>query len=203
MTTFYFVRHGETTINKAQCFNGGGVDSALTPAGLAAADRLGDYLGDQIFDAILTSPLQRAQTTAEHLLAQSRVVQPALTIAPQLREMALGDWEAQPVAAQEKHLQFDNYFHHPDLFEADQIHAESYQAVLDRAMTVIDQAQQAYPEGNVLIVAHGIVLLFVMGTLLGVPFSAIRDQKMVANASLSILEGHGQPYEKVLWNKTV
>ena len=54
MTTFYFVRHGETMVNRAQCFNGGGTNSTLTEAGQAAAKRLGSLLADQSFDALLT-----------------------------------------------------------------------------------------------------------------------------------------------------
>ena len=203
MTTFYFVRHGETIINRAQCFNGGGVDAALTASGEAAASRLGTYLDKQSFDAIISSPLQRAQTTAELLLQPTKAVQPAIQIDDRLKEMALGDWEGQPVAAQQNHPEFDHYFHHPDLFDAAAIHAETYQSVLARGQAVIDDYNQAYPDGQVLIVAHGIVLLFLMNTLLGVPFAEIRNQKMVANASLSILTGQAGHYQKQLWNQTM
>ncbi|MSD84202.1 histidine phosphatase family protein [Lactobacillus curvatus] len=203
MTTFYFIRHGETLVNRAQCFNGSGTNSILTEAGKAAAKRLGDLLADQSFDALLTSPLTRAVETMDAIMAQTNQSQPAITIVDDLREMALGDWEGQPGASLTNHPQYENYFHHPELFDAQQIHAESYQAVLERGMRVIKTAQIAYPDGDVLVVAHGIILLFVINTLLGVPFEKIRSHEMVANASLSVLKTNGAQFEKVVWNKTV
>lgn len=203
MTTFYFIRHGETLVNRAQCFNGSGTNSILTEAGKAAAKRLGDLLADQSFDALLTSPLTRAVETMDAIMAQTNQSQPAITIVDDLREMALGDWEGQPGASLTNHPQYENYFHHPELFDAQQIHAESYQAVLKRGMRVIKTAQIAYPDGDVLVVAHGIILLFVINTLLGVPFEKIRSHEMVANASLSVLKTNGAQFEKVVWNKTI
>ena len=203
MTTFYFVRHGETTVNRVQCFNGGGTNSTLTEAGQAAAKRLGSLLADQSFDALLTSPLTRAVETMDAIVSQTNQSQPAIMVVDDLKEMALGDWEGQPGASLTNHPQYENYFHHPELFDAKQIHAESYQAVLERGMLAIKTAQTAYPDGDVLVVAHGIILLFVINTLLGIPFEEIRSQKMVANASLSVLKSKGTQFEKVVWNKTV
>lgn len=200
MTTFYFVRHGETLINQAQCFNGSNVDAALTVNGQNAAVRLGNYLAPQAFDAIVSSPLQRARTTTDLLVQASQVPQPASQLDARLQEMDLGDWDGQPVVEQATHPEFEHYFHHPDLFDAQKLHAESYQSVLKRARAVVTEYERAYPQGDVLIVAHGIVLLFVMSDLLGVPFARIRDQKMVANASLSILQGATGHYHKQLWD---
>ncbi|KRM24185.1 histidine phosphatase family protein [Latilactobacillus graminis] len=201
MTTFYFVRHGETMVNQAQCFNGGGTNTALTEDGKAAAERLGTLLAEQSFDALLTSPLTRAVETMDAIVAQLNQSPPPTMIVDNLKEMALGDWEGQPGASLTQHPQYENYFHHPELFDAKQIHAESYQAVLKRGMTVIKTVQKTYPDGDVLIVAHGIILLFVINTMLGIPFAKIRAQKMVANASLSVLKSNGTHTEEIIWNK--
>lgn len=201
MTTFYFVRHGETINNHQGRFNGGTVDPKLTQQGQADAHRLGLALADTKFDEILASPLNRAVETAEIILSENKQAeQTNLKIETNLRELDLGDWDGELIEEQKNHPEFNHYFHHPELFDASKIHGESYQNLLDRGLAVIKNYQEQFPDGNILIVTHGIVLLFLLSTLLDVPFEAIREQNMVRTSSLSVLTTTADgKFDKGVW----
>ena len=65
MTRFYFLRHGITEINEQRRFNGGRVDSPLTPEGIEQTKKLRPFFANLRFDAIYVSPQFRAQTTLQ------------------------------------------------------------------------------------------------------------------------------------------
>ncbi len=63
MGTVLLVRHGESEANAGGWYSGH-VDVALTPRGLAQAERLVGLLADAPIDRILSSDLRRAYETA-------------------------------------------------------------------------------------------------------------------------------------------
>ena len=63
MLKIILARHGETDWNAAEIFRGR-ADVPLNETGLRQAALLGEYLGSARIDAICTSPLQRAVSTA-------------------------------------------------------------------------------------------------------------------------------------------
>nr|WP_137618070.1 histidine phosphatase family protein [Enterococcus xiangfangensis] len=188
VTQFYFVRHGKTVINAEGRFNGGSVDSPLNPSGIAATKRMAQHLKTVSFDLALTSPQMRAQTTAKIVLEES-LNPPALTIIEDLREMHLGDWDgkniAQITAAYPEELK--NYRTHPELFNAEKIHAEAYSSLIARSTKVIKEVTETHPTDKVLVVSHGILLMALLNTLKGVPLAKIRESGIVDNSSLTIL----------------
>lgn len=60
----YAARHGETISNYEKRLIGGGGDSPLTEKGIEQAKALGKSLENIVFDAVYTSPLNRAVHTA-------------------------------------------------------------------------------------------------------------------------------------------
>jgi alpha-ribazole phosphatase len=64
MIKLYLVRHGETDGNSQQWFQGAS-DVPLNATGIEQARRLSHFMKDIHFDAIYTSTLSRAYTTAE------------------------------------------------------------------------------------------------------------------------------------------
>lgn len=62
--TIYFVRHGQTDTNVAGLLVGTSGNSALTKTGEEMAKNLGTGLQNVTFDAVYSSPLQRAVDTA-------------------------------------------------------------------------------------------------------------------------------------------
>lgn len=85
------LRHGETEWNRAGRLQGG-IDSALTPAGVAQGERqraILDSLGATADWAWYASPQGRAWRTAEIARGPDG---PPITPDPRLREIGIGDW---------------------------------------------------------------------------------------------------------------
>ncbi|MCB0221544.1 MAG: histidine phosphatase family protein [Chrysiogenetes bacterium] len=83
------VRHGETDWNLEQRFQGVS-DVPLCERGRAQAASLRAHLGDEGFDAVFASPLQRALETAEILSGLSRE---EIEVIPEIQEMNQGKLE--------------------------------------------------------------------------------------------------------------
>jgi probable phosphoglycerate mutase len=92
MTRVIIVRHGQSTYNIEKRIQGRTDASSLTEKGRNDATQSGKALSSIAFDAIYSSPLQRAKSTAEiigsQLAAQSAVIQ----IDEQLVEVDLPLW---------------------------------------------------------------------------------------------------------------
>jgi probable phosphoglycerate mutase len=90
MLTLYLVRHGQTAWSREYRFCGSGSDVPLAPEGLEMAQAFADFHHDRKWEAIYSSPLQRARQTAEPL---ARAAQRSVAIASGLEEIAYGVWE--------------------------------------------------------------------------------------------------------------
>jgi len=98
-TRVILVRHGQSSYNQQRLIQGHCDESTLTPEGAAQADAVGRALAGIPFDAIWSSPLQRAQMTTERILAQLRQAIPALpqpNYSDDLKEISLPLWEGVP-----------------------------------------------------------------------------------------------------------
>src|SRR4051812_13788553 len=82
----YLLRHGQTAWSKTGQHTGK-TDLPLTKTGEDEATNLGSFLGGVTFDAVFTSPRQRARRTAE-LAGYSEVV-----VEPDLAEWDYGDYD--------------------------------------------------------------------------------------------------------------
>ncbi|MGB3612463.1 MAG: histidine phosphatase family protein [Elainellaceae cyanobacterium] len=91
-TRIILVRHGESTFNAQRRVQGHCDESVLTEAGRIAARQVGSALVDLPIDAIYTSPLRRARTTAELILSVLPQQAP-LTPSSLLLEVNLPAWE--------------------------------------------------------------------------------------------------------------
>ncbi|MCL2528403.1 MAG: DUF4173 domain-containing protein [Defluviitaleaceae bacterium] len=85
----YVARHGQTQFNAEGRYQGGGQDSPLTPEGITQAQNLGKTLVGLHFDAVYSSPLGRASTTAETALGENNKI----IHDPRLVEVGLGVME--------------------------------------------------------------------------------------------------------------
>ena len=91
---FCFLRHGETENNRLRLI-AGSTDVPLNETGLAQARASAQRLAGSDIDAIWSSPLTRARTTAAHVAA---ALQLAVHIVPQIAERNWGTLEGQPRA---------------------------------------------------------------------------------------------------------
>lgn len=91
--TFYFVRHGETTLN-AQGVIAGWIDTPLTDLGRAQAEAAADRLASVAVGSVFSSHLVRARDTAAAIAARHGGL--TVTAVPGIAERNLGVWEGQP-----------------------------------------------------------------------------------------------------------
>jgi probable phosphoglycerate mutase len=91
-TKVIIVRHGQSSYNSQGRIQGRCNDSILTEKGQADARKLAAVLDRIKFDAIYSSPLQRAQDTAKIVLSYLPSA-PPLTVAENLMEIDLPLWE--------------------------------------------------------------------------------------------------------------
>lgn len=202
----YFVRHGKTEWNLASRFQGGHGDSPLLKQSLADIKKLGHHLSGTKFRAIYSSPLQRAFNTAQGIDDAMNANLPVV-IDERLREFNLGDLEGMKFADAEKKYpeQINNFWHHPDQYDPEAIHGESYEEVIKRGKSFAQQMAKKYPQADdkILVVSHGAALSAIMGGLLGYPLKDVRKNGGLSNTSLTILETEdGRNFKPVVWNET-
>jgi broad specificity phosphatase PhoE len=137
--TFYFLRHGETDWNRAGLVQGQ-ANIPLNGAGLAQARAAADLLQGAGIAAICTSPLDRAQLTAEIIAARLHV--PLHTIG-NLSECRFGSREGHPKST----------WYEAWRTGTTPSGAERFAAFMERALDGLNEAL-GY-SGPVLIVAHG------------------------------------------------
>ena len=183
----YIARHGETAWSLSGQATGR-TDLPLTDRGERDAQELGTRLQGLSFVQLLTSPLQRAQRTAQ-LAGFDQCVQPD----PDLMEWDYGTYEGRRTA--EIQAEQPGW----SLFKDGCPEGETLQAVSTRAERVIDRIRAQ--RGNVLIFAHRDILRVLAIRWLGLPADNAR-YLYLTTASLSILGYHHDLDEPVirLWN---
>ncbi len=91
-TRVIIVRHGQSSYNAIKMIQGRCDESVLTEKGAADARKVGAALSSLSFDAVYSSPLQRARKTAELILPYLQG-SPQLVAADNLMEIDLPLWE--------------------------------------------------------------------------------------------------------------
>ncbi len=89
------VRHGETYWNDERRIQGGDSDIELNDTGLEQVRKLATFLENEPITAILSSPLQRATTTAEVIASHHQL---PVEIDQGLRELRVGELEGMSVS---------------------------------------------------------------------------------------------------------
>lgn len=153
MNTIYLVRHGENKANLTKEFSYRKVDYPLTPKGVIQAQQTAAYFPDKAIHAIYTSPLKRAQETAQ-MIAQVVGVEPI--IKEEFREINVGTLEGQP-PTQELWTIHNNVI--KEWFKGNLETAfpdgENFLQVIARMRAGLTQVMQEQPDKNVVIVGHG------------------------------------------------
>ena len=153
----YFVRHGETELNRQGAYYGA-YDVPLTTRGQGQAKNVGKALKDIHFDAIYVSDKCRTQETARLMLLENAGPACRLKVMPELAEINFGCFEGLT------NRQVQERF--PKLYErwcADWLDTvldggESFSMFFDRVRRAFEQIlaghTSAEDEENVLICAH-------------------------------------------------
>ncbi len=173
MTELILVRYGETEWNVAEIFRGR-IDIDLNETGIKQAALLAEYLGDLKIDAIYSSPLKRALTTAEIIIGYHKL---DVKIAPGLIDFNYGKWQGLPhqeVKDKYKEL-YAEWISSPERVKIPA--GESLDEVRERARGVVDDVI-AKDKGTIALVSHRVVNKVLICALLGLDnshFSNIRQ----------------------------
>ncbi|MDR7451067.1 MAG: histidine phosphatase family protein [Armatimonadota bacterium] len=196
-TRIYLLRHGETTWNAEQRYQGR-LDAPLTAAGREQSARAGDALRDVTLAAVYSSPLGRALETAR-IVAEAQ----GLAVVPRegLHEISLGVWEGLTVAevAERYGEALRQWRTAPHLAQIPG--AETLQAVQHRAAAALDEIRRRHRGEAAAVVAHGGVNKLLLLALLGAPVSAywrIRQH----NGCINVLEFDGERGWMRIMNET-
>ena len=189
MAKLYLIRHGETDYNNALRFQGQ-TDIPLNQKGIEQAEKAADFFRDIPLQAIYTSTLIRAKTTAE-IIAGAKGMEVQETDA--LREMSFGVWEnMNSKDIQKKYAkEWKDFFASPARTTIPQ--GESMSDVQKRAYPTVQEILDRYPEGDVAFVAHGGIIRVLMCTMLGLDLNRAWHLH-VGNASITCFYYWGRSY---------
>ena len=171
MTTLWLVRHGQTDWNVEARYQGQ-TDVPLNAAGVGQAQSLAAELTGMHFDAVYSSPLQRARLTAEIIAAG--LFLPVQTD-ERLLEIHQGQWEGE--------IYYDLLVRFPDEMRARREdpyrfrppEGESAAEVAARAAKAADDIYRLYRHGRVLVVSHALTLAALYCLAKQIPLTEIYD----------------------------
>ena len=194
-TTLYLVRHGETQWNLEHRFQGQ-KDSPLSPRGIKQINTLGPYFEKNHIDALYSSDLGRAMTTANII---SQVTGLQVEALKALRERCFGIFEGlthEPAREIQPQL-FDQW--RSGSMDVKVPGGESRQEMLDRVLPALYQIIDQHPGQKVAIVSHG-------GTLSALwrflePSRPESDGFSIPNASISTLSGQHKKLLVLKWSE--
>ncbi|MGH7393739.1 MAG: histidine phosphatase family protein [Candidatus Rokuibacteriota bacterium] len=173
--SIFLIRHGETVGNASRVVQR--PDNALSPRGVAQAERLARRLAPEGIAGIVSSDLARAVTTAERLRVLTGV---PLSFEPLLQERNFGDIRGTPYAE----LGFDMFA--PDYAPPNGETWPAFHERVDRAWARV-HALAAPIDGHLAVVTHGLVCRSLAARHLVLPDGEAVPLRW-ENASLTIVE---------------
>jgi broad specificity phosphatase PhoE len=184
-TKMYLIRHGATLANLAQPprLQGQGQDLSLAPLGVRQAELTRDFLSVRNFQAIYSSPLQRALETAA-IIAAPHDLRPEPVAA--LTECDVGRWENlswQEIKEKEPEA-YERFHDNPAKYGYPG--GESLSDVHRRASKALNELFQRHDGENIIVVAHHVVNRTYLAGLLGLGQDEAREVTL-ANCSVSIV----------------
>ena len=183
MTRIYLTRHGETEWNLRKIMQGW-QDSDLTDLGRQQAKWLGNRLSKIEFEAVYSSPLNRALETAKIIKKDGFE---DIIIKDYLKEMGFGPWEGKTSVEIKKDYNeaYSNFWEKPHLYSGEV--CESYYDVRDRVMLLMKEIIERHDD-NVLIVTHTVVIKIIMAYFDARKMEDLWDPPFMHQTSLNIIE---------------
>ncbi|WP_414576211.1 histidine phosphatase family protein [Anabaena sp. CCY 9402-a] len=215
MTRVIIVRHGQSTYNTERRIQGRTDVSRLTEKGRSDASKVGKALSNIAFNAIYSSPLQRAKQTADIIygeLASDSGKSSVVQTSDQLMEIDLPLWaEMLSSDVQQKFPEDYRIWHeHPDEF---QMLVNDTGGIREHfpVLAVYEQARQFWQEilphhqgETILIVGHNGINRALISTALGIYPNRYHSVQQ-SNCCISVLNfsgGLGEPVQLESMNQT-
>lgn len=184
MLRLYITRHGETEWNIEGRMQGW-KNSNLTKRGRMNAIALGQSLSNTQFKRVYCSTLDRTKETTE-LIFKGRNVE--VIYDDSLKEINLGELEGlNQEEIRNIYPEFQSHFwKNPQEYVP--ISGESFYDVKNRVTKALDRIIRENPEGNVMIVTHGVVLKTIHAYFKNLTMDRLWDPPFIYDTSLTIVE---------------
>jgi len=153
----WLTRHGQTNLNKAKLMQGR-VDEPLNDIGISQAKEARKEVEGISFDAVFSSPLDRAITTASII---GNVEKSDIIVDDRLIEADFGKYDTKPYATMG--LPMILYWALPEVFKAPKS-VETIASLVSRSNSFFEDLKSKDYE-NVLIVCHGGIIRALSGYL--------------------------------------
>jgi alpha-ribazole phosphatase len=180
LTTFFFVRHGESEANAAHRFSGR-MDSPLTEKGRRQADLVANTLASIEFDRIVATPLSRSLDTALVIARRRRM---PVDVERDLVEIDVGDRTG---------TTFDEVRGLPEWRDDGFVAwpgGETLEQVLERALRAIRRLAREVPDGTILVIGHGGVTRILVSHFLGI--LPRLDRSPATNTNVTVIVSDGE-----------
>lgn len=183
MLNLYITRHGETKWNTEGRLQGW-LNSPLTEKGIRQGQQLHQAVKMYDIQKIYSSPSERALKTA---ISAKGKLDVEIELMDELKEMNMGQWEGKTLdqIKEREPENFENYWLRPHLFVKNT--GENFDEMLARTKRALDKIVQENPEGNVLIVTHGVTLKALMSHYSSEGFIEFWTKPVVEQASISMV----------------
>ncbi len=192
------VRHGQTELNRANCFRGR-IDVPLNEAGLRQARQTGLAVRERHdVAAVYSSPLRRAMQTAEAIGEAAGV---AARAHPGLLDFSYGEWEGRHFEEVQRAYpdQYQLYLVAPH--RARIPGGESLRTFRRRVAAAAESIAAAHPSETVVLVGHWMVCRVLACHFLGLGNAGL-PRVFLDNASISLFERRRGGWTAMLLNDT-
>jgi probable phosphoglycerate mutase len=199
MTEILLIRHGETAWNAEKRLQGQ-IDIPLNEEGQRQAAALARALAGEAVDAIISSDLRRAHSTAQ---AVAEALGLTLQTDADLRERCFGafegllytEMEARYPQAYAQWRARDPHARYPN----GERRAETLAEFSQRGVAAVSRIADVYRGRRIVIVSHGGILDCVYRAAHGMPITAPRDFE-VLNATINRLGWNGATLQVLRWS---
>ncbi|MBI4783769.1 MAG: histidine phosphatase family protein [Oscillatoriophycideae cyanobacterium NC_groundwater_1537_Pr4_S-0.65um_50_18] len=185
----YFLRHGETVASRSGGYCGE-LDIELTAIGREMAAAFAEAYRTFPWTAVYCSPKRRALDTATPIC---QAIGMEMQVREGLKEIAYGQWEGMTPeeVSLSYHDDFIRYLADPGWNAP--TGGERAVDIARRSHVVLEEIEQKYPSGNVLVVSHKATIRIMLCGLLGIDVGRYRDRLSAPVASVSAVEfgNHG------------
>jgi len=178
-----FLRHGQATNNTEKILAGRTPGVPLTKTGVKQAKSIAKYLKPLNISKIYTSPVERAQKTAEIVAKHNSV---DYTIDNRLIEIDMGKFTGKPydeIIASNGNVFLKFYQGETEIAHNG---VETFAEVKKRVLDIIDFITKEHPNQNVLLVTHMDPIKAMLSTVLDLKPQSLFEL-IIANASLTII----------------
>jgi broad specificity phosphatase PhoE len=184
MTAVYVLRHPETTWNLAQRYQGR-LESELSEEGKQQAQAAARVFSPGSLDAVVSSPLRRARNLAEAIADRSGA---PFLVDHRLTELGQTTWEGLYLGEIRVLYpeMYDRWYLQPDTVRFP--YGEDLSDVRARAQSGLSDIFARYPDGDVAVVTHSVVIQVLVATALALDLRHIHRLR-ITNAGITTLCG--------------